>query len=80
MNDENKGTLFEIFTLVLKKDFGNQTVIERETTENWDSLKHLELVFAVEDAFDIHLSEEQIVKIKSSDDFLAIIAEQKNAA
>ncbi len=34
-----------------------------ETVEKWDSLNHLNLVLALEEQFDVSLSEEQVVEM-----------------
>lgn len=60
--------------LFLKKTIGNVLGIMPESINNetsmdnvkeWDSLKHLNLVLAIEHAFDITLTEEQTIEIIS---------------
>jgi len=44
-----------------------------ENIPTWDSLKHMNLVLALEQTFDIHLSEEQIVELTRVDSILTIV-------
>jgi acyl carrier protein len=44
-----------------------------ENIPSWDSLKHMNLVLALEQTFDIHLSEEQIVELTRVDSILTIV-------
>jgi len=39
--------------------------LRREDEPKWDSLKHVVLIFAIEDEFDIQLEEEQMERIDS---------------
>jgi len=53
-----------------------QSVTLASSAENiptWDSLKHMNLVLALEQTFDIHLSEEQIVELTRVDSILTIV-------
>jgi len=45
----------------------------RDQLENWDSLTHIEIVFMVEEAFDVRFSEEEIAKLRSLEDFIGIL-------
>lgn len=44
-----------------------------ETVEDWDSVAQVKLVLAVEDAFDIRLSTDEVSTIHSVGDFLTSI-------
>jgi acyl carrier protein len=46
-----------------------------DTVENWDSLKHLNLVLAIEEKFDVSLTEEQSMEILSYPLIKAVLAE-----
>lgn len=39
--------------------------ISRESVPTWDSLKHMQVVFALEDAFDCQFTEDQIPELDS---------------
>jgi acyl carrier protein len=51
--------IFDDDSLVLTDD------VTRETLKAWDSLGHIRLVAAIEEAFDVHFSIEQIEKLTS---------------
>ena len=44
-----------------------------ENIPTWDSLKHMNLVLALEQTFDIHFSEEQIVELTRVESILTIV-------
>ena len=48
----------------------------RETLSGWDSLKHVAVIFAIEDEFEIRFSEEQMASLAS----LSAIVEAIDAA
>jgi acyl carrier protein len=48
----------------------------RETTAAWDSLKHVAVIFAIEDEFEVQFSEEQMASLAS----LSAIVEAIDAA
>jgi acyl carrier protein len=41
-----------------------------ETLANWDSLRHMKLILAIEESLDIQFNDEDIVSIKSVQDLL----------
>jgi len=44
-----------------------------ENMPTWDSLKHMNLVLALEQTFDIHFSEEQIVELTRVETIQAVV-------
>lgn len=46
---------------VPKEEVNNES--SPDTIESWDSLNHMNLVFALEDAYDVKFSDEAIVKM-----------------
>jgi acyl carrier protein len=42
--------------------------ISRETEPRWDSLSHAMIMFSVEDAFGVKFTEEELQKLKTSDE------------
>lgn len=64
---------------VLKETFELDTVdktCSQDTCEVWDSMGQLNLVAELEDAFDISIEPEDIVRIKSYDDILQVVREK----
>ena len=41
-----------------------------QTLENWDSLRHMKLILAIEESLDVQFNDEEIVKIRSVQDLL----------
>jgi acyl carrier protein len=76
-NMETKRHLAEVFAVV----FGRPIPVEagRKDVPEWDSLKHMQLVFAVEEQFGLQFSEEEIPRLDSMARFVEFI-EQRNAA
>jgi acyl carrier protein len=56
-----------VIGLVLHRHFDCDRPIERESEPAWDSLKHLEIVFAVEDAFSVKFPEQVLGTLNSAD-------------
>ena len=44
----------------------------------WDSISHLELIFALEEKFDVRISEKEIAEIKDLGDILALLTSRSN--
>lgn len=61
------GKLEEIFRDLLDDDAFKLTEdVSMDTLEAWDSLLHITLIAAVEDEFRIHLSDEDIPRVKQA--------------
>lgn len=54
-----------ILAVILKRDFPAGQDATRETTAGWDSLKHIEIMFAVEEEFGIEFSEAELGSLDS---------------
>lgn len=61
----------EILSLVLARPVSPGETLSRDDEPKWDSLKHLEIIFALEEAFDVAFSAEEIGSVKSSADLVA---------
>ena len=76
MNDiEN--SLAEVFSSVLEHPISRN--VSRDADGSWDSLKHMQLVFAIESTFGVQFDEEAITTLKSFMDFLAYIVKHHAA-
>jgi acyl carrier protein len=76
-NLETKQRLAEIFAVVFGRPIPDAA--GRNDVPEWDSLKHMQLVFAVEEQFGLQFSEEEIPRLDSMARFAEFI-EQRNAA
>jgi acyl carrier protein len=68
MSSAAETVIAEILSTILQRPVAHDELIVRDNEEKWDSLKHIEIVFALESALGIELSEEEIGAIKSSSD------------
>lgn len=67
MNDiENK--VISVISKVLKTDVDKNTT--RKDCSKWDSLKHIEVIFAIEDEFEIEFTEEEMSEMNSVSSFV----------
>lgn len=48
--------------------------IVRGDTQAWDSLKHVEIVFALEDRFDVQFEEDEFPRMESTTAIIAMVA------
>ena len=67
---------WRIFRRVLNVDHDSGTVTQ-DDTEEWDSLKHVELVFELEEAFELDISPEDIVSLYSNTDIVLAYLHQR---
>ena len=74
MNKSVHSRVLDILAPVLEIESDNVTPISRETCDSWDSLKHLEIIFALEDEFALKFSEEEIIYLDSSQQAVNILS------
>lgn len=75
--DINK-KLIEIFSLVFGKEFTKEDNLSMENFEDWSSLKHIELIVALEEYFEVSIKPENIPELTSKEkiiDYLSNILE-----
>jgi acyl carrier protein len=69
MNQEDiESGLLELFSIVLEHPV--TSAVARENEARWDSLKHMQLVFSVEEKFQVQFTEEEIPTLDSFSKFL----------
>ena len=66
--------------LNLPADAADGADITRADTPGWDSLKNLEVFFALEDAFGVEFSEDEFTRHDSTAALAAAITQKTNAA
>lgn len=68
----------DVFRDILDND---EIVLTPETTSNdideWDSLSHIQLIVAIEEALDVEFTSQAIVSWKNVGDMVSFIAERK---
>ena len=76
--DEMHTEVLQILTVILKKDLFDGEV-KRSEIDEWDSLRHLEVIFSVEDAFSVKFDEEELPKLNTSLVIAEAISAKKKA-
>ena len=61
--NEIQKKIIEIISIILKDKVNVNS--SRQVHENWDSLKHLEILFAIEDEFQVNFLEDSLDKLDS---------------
>lgn len=80
MTHQNPGReVRKVVGLVLGRPIAENENVSRDSEPRWDSLKHVEIMFAVEDAFGARFSEEDLMKLNSTDSIVRAL-ERQNAA
>ena len=47
-----------------------------DSIEQWDSLKHMHLVLAIEEAFEIQLTDEEIIMVKDVQSIVSLVEQR----
>jgi acyl carrier protein len=68
-DDTARLKLAEIFSAFFRRPIGPEETVNRNDEERWDSLRHVELVFVIEDAFGVTFPPEVAEKLTSMDAF-----------
>lgn len=77
--DTERTTVRQILQTALDTPLEGIANPTRDEIERWDSLTHVEIVFMLEERFDVRFSEEEIVALHSLADIVALLRE-KHAA
>ena len=73
MNEEIVNRVRTVISDVLKINVAEHENLVRSQTEKWDSLKHLELILALEDEFNVRFTAEQAANIDSLEDIVNML-------
>ena len=73
---EKKIRIEKIFRTVLnyQGQLGGST--SQENVESWDSLSHINLIFALEEEFDIEIDENEMVNMLSFEDIIKVMGKK----
>lgn len=77
--DSVEAIVAEILSGALRRPVAPGEAISRDGEEAWDSLKHMEIVFAVESAFDCRFDEDDIVAARSAADIVRLVGRTHEA-
>lgn len=69
-----------IFEIVLKRPIDPTEAPSQETDGDWDSVRHIELLFMLEEEFGVTFAEEEMSELRSFDDIVrALLARTSDA-
>ena len=73
--------IIEELSAILKAILGKDVTAEtnRENEPAWDSLKHMQIVFAVEEQFEVQFEEEEIAELTSVKAFAESLGNKKSS-
>ncbi|SDO85162.1 acyl carrier protein [Paenibacillus sp. yr247] len=77
MKDEIRSMASAVLSEVLRIPVSADHNIYRSNTEQWDSLKHLELILLLEEEFHVRFSAEQVANINCLEDIVGILGGDK---
>ncbi|MET0267649.1 MAG: acyl carrier protein [Duganella sp.] len=70
---EIETTVLATLATVLKQQLPHGAQTSRENTPEWDSLKHVEIMFALEDELSLQFSEEELAQLDSVANIVASV-------
>jgi len=66
----------ELLGITLGRRIAMTESVTRDSESSWDSLKHVELIFMLEERFGLKFSEEEMAEFRSSDEIVQMIEEK----
>lgn len=63
---EVEAVVSEVLSLVLKQSFTPAEPVLRAEVETWDSLSHIEIIYAVEEALEVTFGEQEMADLDGS--------------
>lgn len=73
MKDDIRSQVCTVMSEVLNISVLPGDNVVRSQTEQWDSLMHLELIMALEEAFNVRFTAEQAANMQSVDDIVGML-------
>lgn len=67
MAEDTSRTARDIVSQTLNRPIGNDERLSRGQAPEWDSLKHVQIMFSLEDAFDVRFDEGELRSLDSID-------------
>ena len=62
-----------LLSAVLKQELENKSLLTREHLASWDSLKHISIMFALEDEFLVIFTEKELAELDSFEKIVDVI-------
>jgi acyl carrier protein len=76
-SDQHAAATREILGTALGREFQASDNPSRAEIESWDSLTHVEIVFMLEERFDVRFEEEEIAGMQSLADIVSLLEGKK---
>ena len=65
MSDELEVRVREILAVVLSADANDDVALTRSSNASWDSLKHVEILFALEEELGVRFEQDELTSLDS---------------
>jgi acyl carrier protein len=76
---EIQAAVAELLSITVGRQIRPKEAVTRDSEASWDSLKHVELIFMLEERFGVQFGEQEMAELRSSDRIVQAI-EEKHAA
>ena len=63
--DDTEARIRRLIAMVLQNDLPGDVPLARDRVAEWDSLKHVEILFALEDEFGVRFDEDELARLDS---------------
>ena len=73
MAEDINRTVRDIMSQTLNRPIGNDEQLARTQAPEWDSLKHVQIMFSLEDAFEMRFDESELRSLDSIDAIIKAI-------
>lgn len=77
--DELDARVRDAISIALKRPVDESESIDRDTEPKWDSLKHVELLFSLEDIFSIRFDEKELAELNNISALVESIEKHREA-
>ena len=71
--------VYRVISAILKQEFSTDQKLIKDETGGWDSLKHIEIMFAIEEELDVQFSEHELAELDSAEKIIEIIQARHEA-
>ena len=69
----------EILSITVGRTIAATEAVTRDSEPSWDSLKHVELIFMLEERFGVQFREDEMPELRSSEDIVHSLEEKRAA-
>jgi acyl carrier protein len=76
---EIQAAVAELLSITVGRQVAQSESVNRDSEPTWDSLKHVQLILMLEEQFGIQFTEQEMAKLRDSDEIVRAI-EEKSAA